>query len=239
MVGCCVLVVTTPDVVDGALVLLVVTIGVVNDGEPVVGGVPMLGLVEDILPTVFPVLGTAICFNGPEIIGLPTAVLVVDCCGTLAVTDGGVPLGALGGVPVVAVAGVPVVMDDGVPMRVDGGVPVGIFFGETMGVDGGVPVGVDGGVLVGVDGCVPVKVGGGVAVEVDGGVPVGMVGGVPVGVDGGVPVGVVIGVPVGIVGVPVEPVFVFFFEDGIEEIVPPNVLEPVLSIPALIGFLSS
>ena len=215
MVGCCVLVVTAPDVVDGALVLLVVTIGVVNDGEPVVGAVPMLGLVEDILPTVFPVLGTAICFNGPEIIGLPTAVLVVNCCGTLAVTDGGVPLGALGGVPVVAVAGVPVVMDDGVPMRVDGGVPVGIVVGETMGVDGGAPMGVDDGVPLEVDG------------------------GVPVGVDGAVPVGVVSGVPVGIVGVPVEPVFGFFFEDGIEKIVAPNVLEPVLSIPALIGFLSS
>ena len=207
MVGCCVLVVTAPDVVDGALVLLMVIIGVVNDGEPVVGAVPMLGLVEDILPTVFPVLGTAICFNGPEIIGMPTAVLVVDCCGTLAVTDGGVPLGALGGVPVV--------MDDGVPMRVDGGVPVGIVVGETMGVDGGAPMGVDDGVPLEVDG------------------------GVPVGVDGGVPVGVVSGVPVGIVGVPVEPVFGFFFEDGIEKIVAPNVLEPVLSIPALTGFLSS
>ena len=58
----------------------------------------------------------------------------------------------------------------------------------------------------------------------DGGVLIGTVGDLTVELVGGLPVGAVFGV---------------LFDDGMEEIVAPTVLEPVLSGPALSGFLSS
>lgn len=63
----------------------------------------------------------------------------------------------------------------------------------------------------------------GLAVE-DGGVLIGTVGDLTVDMVGGLPVGAVFGV---------------LFDNGMDEIVAPTVSEPVLSGPALSGFLSS